>query len=297
MDIETNSGYNQEWVGPIELNDLPKYSSWPLRLLNSSEFSDRHRTSEYVLREYDEKWSKVHEIIKDNEFVDLGETLRHVMCSNYASDILFHIDENIYYSENSLSVKDYINEKISDILSIYMTSDDTLVELGSGWGKNLFYFLEKKLCRKVVGGEYSKEGLAAADFISRKFGLPAEFFHFDYYNPQSPLMQKLVNSVVFTRNSVEQVSCVPEETILALIKSRPKTVIHFEPVYEYTNKDTLLHYLWRRYTHINDYNRNLLTVLRKFESCGRISIIDEKIHSMGLNAFNPGSFIIWEPSD
>ena len=296
MGIKTNPGFDREWVGPIELNDLPKYSSWPLHLLNLSDFTERRRSNEYVLREYGERWGKIHQSLKSNEFADLGETFDYIMHNHYKSDMLFHINENIYYTKNSLGFKDYVNRKTADILSMYMASDDTLVELGSGWGRNLFYFLHNKLCSKIIGGEYSEEGLATADFISKKFGLPAEFFHFDYYNPQPQFMQKLTNNVVFTHNSVEQISCISEETILALIESRPRTVIHFEPVYEYRNKNTLLHCLWRRYTQINDYNRNLLTVLRKFASCGRLRIIAEQIHSMGLNAFNPGSFIIWEPS-
>jgi hypothetical protein len=57
----------------------------------------------------------------------------------------------------------------------------------------------------------------------------------------------------------------------------------------------MLHYLWKKFTEINDYNRNLITVLKKFEKKGLLNILHEDKHSFGLNAFNPGSYIIWKP--
>ena len=296
MDKKTESDFAREWIGPIELNDLPKYSPWPLRLLGLSDFTDRQRNEDYVLKEYGGKWGGIHKNLKENELANLEEAFNCVMNSYYKSDMLFHIDENIYYSKDSLAIKELVNKKIVEVSNNHMTSSDTIVELGSGWGRNLFYFLLKKLCHRVIGGEYTKEGRLVSEFISEKFKLPAEFFHFDYYNPHEQFMQKLAGTVVFTHNSVEQIRHIPEETIQSLIESKPRVVIHFEPVYEYCDKNTLLHYLWKRYTLMNDYNRNLLTVLKKFESSGKLRIIDEKVHTIGLNAFNPGSFIVWEPS-
>lgn len=80
-----------------------------------------------------------------------------------------------------------------------------------------------------------------------------------------------------------------------MIENRPKIVFHFEPIYEYRNKDTLLHYMWKRYTQVNEYNINLLTLLKDFEKKGQIRIDLEVPHVLGLNAFNPGSFIVWQP--
>ena len=88
-----------------------------------------------------------------------------------------------------------------------------------------------------------------------------------------------------------------EQTISSLIQSKPKAVVHFEPVYEYRNGDSLLHYLWKRYTEVNDYNRNLLTVLKRFAKERRLTIGLEKAHEVGLNAFNPGSFVVWKPQE
>lgn len=279
----------------IDLDDVPKYSSWPTRLTGLSDWIPRNRDDQLVLREYGGKWGALLRDYKNHEFENLDKAMEYLFRRHFPSNILFHIGEQIYLSKNNAQFWDFFYSKVRDILTEYMTPEDTLVELGCGWGRNLFYALQSRLCKKAVGGEYTEEGLMLGKLIGKQFRLPIEFFHFDYYNPNLELMQKLKGTVVFTHNSIEQITYLPEETILPLIESRPRAVIHFEPIYEYRNKDTLLHYVWKRYTEINDYNRNLLTVLKMFEEQGRLKITIEKVHSLGLNAFNPGSFIVWEP--
>jgi len=282
----------------IDLNDLPKYSPWPARLMKLSDWALRNRNDQFVLREYSEKWGDLLQDYENHRFADLREAMEYLFRAHFPSNILFHIGEQIYYSQSNAHFWNFFYSRITEILNEYLAADDTLVELGCGWGRNLFYALQSRLCKKAIGAEYTEEGLMLGKLIGKQFGLPIDFFHFDYYNPNPnlELLQKLKGTVVFTHNSIEQITYLPEETILSLIESRPRAVIHFEPIYEYRNKNTLLHYMWKRYTEINDYNRNLLTVLKMFEEQGRLKITVEKVHSLGLNAFNPGSFIVWEPN-
>ena len=279
----------------IELNDLPKYSPWPSRMIGLSDWVQRNRNNKLVFKEYDHKWGTLLREYENRKFANLRMALNFLFRKHFPSNILFHIGENIYFAENNAFFWDYFYSRIKEFLKEYLTLDDTLVELGCGWGRNLFYLLQSAMCKNVIGGEYTDTGLALGRFINKQFNLPIEFFRFDYYKPDLEFLEKLKGTVVFTHNSIEQVSYIPEKTILSLIKSRPKAVIHFEPIYEYRNKETFLHYLWKKYTELNDYNRNLLTVLKTFERQGQLKINVEKIHSLGLNAINPGSFIAWEP--
>ena len=49
----------------------------------------------------------------------------------------------------------------------------------------------------------------------------------------------------------------------------------------------------RKYIKMNDYNTNLLTILKKAEKAGRIEIIEEKKNVIGSNPFLPISIIAW----
>jgi len=281
----------------IELNDLPQYSPWPARLLGIEEWENRTRNEQLVTNEYGQKWGTLYRKYADQNFDGLREALEYLFMTHFQPHILFHLKENIYFTKNSVQLWDYFYSILFKVLTPYLSEKDTLVELGCGWGRNLFYALDMKLCKKAIGGEYTKEGRELGELISSQFDLPFEIRPFDYYKPDHDFMQQLQGAVVFSHNSIEQISQMPEETILSIIQNRPKVVIHFEPIFEYRNQDTILHYLWKRFTEINDYNRNLLTVLEKLEKKGMLKIILEDVHAFGLNAFNPGSFIIWQPAD
>lgn len=279
----------------VDINDLPKYSHWPARLIGLSEFSPANRTEQLVLEEYGQKWGKLLQDYTTQTFVDLGKAIDYLFRSYFPPFFLFHIGEQIYHSENSPEFWSFIYSEIVARLAPYLTSDDTLVELGCGWGRNLLYSLRHSLCKNALGGEFTEEGVRLGTFIGEQFNLPVEFFHFDWYHPAQEFMHQLKDAVIFTHNSIEQIGTMPEETILRLIESEPKIVIHFEPIYEYRKQETLLHFFWKKYTEINDYNRNLLTVLKMIEQQGRLEILNEEVHALGLNAFNPGSFISWKP--
>lgn len=281
----------------VELNDLPKYSPWPARLLGLTEWTPRNRNGQLIRAEYGEKWGALLQEYVNNKFANLGEAIQYLFSAHFPSDFLFHVGEQIYYSENNNGFWEFFYERIGRVLTQYMTRDDTLVELGCGWGRNLFYALQTRLCKNAIGGEYTEEGLTLGRLVGQQFKLPIEFFHFDYYKPDWEFLKKLKGTVVLTHNSVEQIRYMPERTVSSLIQSKPKAVVHFEPVYEYLNRDSLLHYLWKRYTEVNDYNRNLLTVLKRFAKERRLTIGLEKAHEVGLNAFNPGSFVVWKPQE
>jgi hypothetical protein len=281
---------------PIDIDDLPQFSSWPARLLGISDWETRVRNEQLVKTEYGQKWGDLSAEYRKHNSRALREALEYLFTTHFQHHILFHIEEKIYRAENSVHLWDYFYTQIMDVLGKHLTSDDTLVELGCGWGRNLLYALDKGLCRRAIGGEYTEEGQKFGQLIAKQFDLPLVIKPFDYYKPAPEFMKSLKDTVVFTHNSIEQISYLPEETIKIIATNQPKAVIHFEPVYEYRTKDTMLHYMWKKYTEVNDYNRNLLTVLKKLEQQGLLNIVEERKHSLGLNAFNPGSYIVWQPA-
>jgi hypothetical protein len=280
----------------VELDRLPEYSPWPGRIMSIEQWNAPDvRDKGQILREYGEKWGRLIEAYKKQRPADLKQALDFLFDTHFPDRLLFHVDEEIFYAETDSRFWNFFYSKIIGILNQYLSSEDTIVELGCGWGRNLFYFLHSGVCREAIGGEYTPEGLELGELIKNHFNLLIEFHHFDFRRPEGEFLKKIEGKVVFTHNSIEQINYLSKDMVLNLAAASPKVVIHFEPVYEYRDKISLLHFLWKRYTEINDYNRNLITVLKEVEAGGRIEIILEKIHHLGLNAFNPGSVIVWKP--
>jgi hypothetical protein len=277
----------------VEMNELPRFSPWPARLLGLSAWTPRQRNASLVTAEYGEKWGALLDAFEKHRFSNLEDTISSLLKSHFPPNLLFHLGEQIYYSKSDKFFWDFFYHKIAEVLREYVTPSDTLVELGCGWGRNLFFAMSSGLCKNAFGGEYTEEGIRLGELVAKTFRVPIEFARFDYCNPCDEVLERMRGAVIFTHNSIEQIRNLPEKTINALIDNEPKAVVHFEPVYEYRGEGSLLHCLWKRYTEVNDYNRDLLTVLRKLEQQGRLKIELEKVHELGLNAFNPGSFIVW----
>ncbi|MCO5043956.1 MAG: hypothetical protein M9963_09225 [Kiritimatiellae bacterium] len=105
------------------------------------------------------------------------------------------------------------------------------------------------------------------------------------------------DSVWFTSYAV---SCLPdlnERYIRSLLERRPRVVIHFEPCYEHCSSATLLGLLRRRYIEVNDYNRNLVTLLRSMEATGEVQILNETPAAFGMNPLFAASVVAWRGTE
>ncbi|MBI4442273.1 MAG: hypothetical protein HY649_02730 [Acidobacteria bacterium] len=167
----------------------------------------------------------------------------------------------------------------------------TIVELGAGYGYNLWLLSKLLLRHSLLGGEYCSN---AVDLASHLYPptvakiVPFNFYDHDTYclldRAESPVL-------VFTCHAMEQLPSA-RSVLDSLFAYRDKigAVLHFEPLYE-SHGANLLGLMRRRYTEINDYNRDLLDVLRQ-RSYVRIVKIEENI--LGLNPLNPTSILHWE---
>ncbi len=293
--INNNLG---DWCSQVHLNDVPQYSAWPSKIIGVKSWKPpSKRNAQKIQQEYGEKWGKLVAAMKDTRNLgSLEECINYLFRIHFSRNtMLFNLGENIYYTKDMASFWNFTYKKIFGVINQYLNPSDLLVELGCGWGRNLFWAMKEKVCKRCIGGEFTEEGVTLGRQISQIFNINAEFYHFDFLEPSSSFLKKLRGAVVFTSQSIEQISYLSTDVILSIAEQQPKAVIQFEPIYEYLNKDTLLHIFWRRYTELNRYNQNLLTILKSLENDGRIKIISEDIHVFGLNAFNPCSIVTWVP--
>lgn len=277
----------------ISLQDLPRWSDWPARLLGLSSWKIPERTIEKIDSEYDkDKYAAcltyldgqpgavTPEQIKQFEF---GSTPERSICISLGDDL------------HELSVKEARSmyyDLLSEALAAEIESSNSVVELGAGYGYNLWMLRQRFGGKSFFGGEYSANATkiasrlyAAVDGIAvREFN----FYALESYRFLSNLKPPIL---IFTSHAVEQIPRVaPLLDNLMLYRDLIGSVFHFEPLHGKPGKD-LLQLLRHRYTETNDYNRDLLPELEARRNVEIVSI-REKVY--GMNPLNPSSVLHWK---
>jgi hypothetical protein len=151
-------------------------------------------------------------------------------------------------------------------------------ELGCGYGYNL-----SQLPGPTYGGEFTDAGVA----IGKKLGLDVS--HFDFYDKLSYRMIR-PGSVVFTVQALEQ---IPDSTCfldgMRSQKHNIEYVLHLEGSVLPERRD-LLGLLRNRYQQINDYNRNLVELLR---TAPDVELLELELDLMGCPPLNSLHFVAW----
>jgi hypothetical protein len=276
----------------VDLNDLPKFSVWPSRLLGAKEFTPRNRTKNEVLREYDvEKWGAVLEWIRMNpDFTELDLLQRQGIDPN--EKVLFMSDEE-FLTDTAKTVMEHYDRLLVKTIEKYDAS--VIVELGCGLGDKLLKLARTLKSSVVYGGEFTISGVSCAKLLAKRYGTRAEFGHFDYNDPLT-LASVPEHAFVYSSHSIEQIPHLSGTFVEGLIQRKPKCVVHFEPCYEDQDDSSLTGLLRRKYTELNDYNRNLVGLLKSYEQKGQIKITEHRPNVFSDTPFNPTSVIIWTPT-
>lgn len=260
----------------VSLNEyLNKDNVWARRLLGIEEFK-RVRDINQIEKEYNlDKYAKLLERKFDNieaykvaEFEDAGVRQDDALCVSL-KDELFQVKLSFYRKVIYAAIKDKIEKYRSD----------GICELGCGYGYHLSY-----LGGKRVGGEYSDNAIKLAERV----GIPVK--KFNYYNTGDySIIEK--NSVVLTVHSLEQIPdarCFVDG--LTAHKQNVKCVINFEPS-RIEERSNFLGLLRNKYIEINDYNRNLFSVVRSRKD---IEVLEYEQDLLGwFNPLNSTNMIVW----
>lgn len=169
---------------------------------------------------------------------------------------------------------------ITEIIKKY--SPARLCELGCGYGYNLSYL--KKCIPDVYGGEYAENAIT----IAKKIDLNVKRFNF-YESISYELIKP--HSTILTVHRVEQMPSA-QSFIEALNTNKNKIdrVIHFEPSF-FSERTNLIVILRNRYIELNDYNRDLYSILSKRKD---IRIIEQERDIIAMNPLNPSTLSVWE---
>jgi SAM-dependent methyltransferase len=273
----------------VPLNELPRWSPWPARVLGLTEWTTQERTRAKVAAEYDaEKYASCLAYLSNNpdstpedvrafEFGDDEETICISRSGRLYSCTLAHARE-LYV--------DLLVETMASAISV----GGSVVELGCGYGYNLGRLAERFPGATYRGGDYSANAVEIARILyGERERVAVE--NFDFYEVPYALLDGLPEPLtVFTAHSLEQVPHAgPVLDALVAAGSRVSSVFHFEPLHD-ASDDSLLGLMRRRYDELNDYNRDLAEELR-----GRpdIRVHRLEVDALGLNPLHPVGVAHW----
>ena len=174
---------------------------------------------------------------------------------------------------------------------------DAIIELGCGYGRNLFEIFYGGGPReaKYIGGEFTKSGVEIAQKLAKKAPkMKTEFFHFNHLEPKLPFKKPFKRAFVFTCHSIEQVMQINENWFDEVVKAGEFVRgAHLEPFGFQLKNSGPLSDMHKDFMIQNSWNINFVEVLR--QAVERKIVKDEQIFlEMGVTPdINVGSLAFW----
>lgn len=281
---------------PLTLDDLPRYSPWPSRLLGLTPWRQRAKTPEEVAREYEgDKW---------------GPLLRH-LAARGGPVTVDDADDFVLGPTGSwpcwidgglelLAARDALARQLDTIAAVLAPHcpAPALVELGAGYGSVLLNLAKRPpfAGMLLVAGEYAPSGVELLRRLAAGQGVPIGAGTCDFHALDLTPLGVPPGAVVFTSFATPCVPCLQPSFVAALCAVRPKVVVHIEPCYEHCDPATLTGLLRQRYIEVNDYNRNLVDLLHAEVARGALTLHEERPAVFGSNPLLAASVLVWSPN-
>ncbi|KRR24989.1 hypothetical protein CQ14_30685 [Bradyrhizobium lablabi] len=214
---------------------------------------------------------------------DMNEHLRKV------DNRILRISAQKYY--------EYRIGALGDLVAPYCRDARGIVELGTGYGYNLFSLHHSHPEWTLKGFDISPNGITAGREIADHFGLADKisFDRIDLTDASDPNLAQIKDEVVLTYFCIEQIPYDVRKVIENIIAAGPKRVINIEPTTELlslTHPRDLVSLLYIRSV---DYQTQLFTTLDELERQGRIRIIARERMPFAPSINNDGFLYCWEP--
>jgi hypothetical protein len=174
---------------------------------------------------------------------------------------------------------------------------EAIIELGSGWGFNLFHLWLNGGPRaaRYFALEYTQAGRQCTERLARlQPNLDITVMPFDYYAVNLDQLGPFSGRVfVFSCFSIDQIPQLPPAVFLALRKLADRIDgVHFEPAGWQMEGDSCSGSS-QRYAEKHDYNRNLWPLLNELQEDGLLRIEARSPSLFGQNSENSAAMICW----
>lgn len=275
------------------IDDLPRFSPWPARLLGLEPWEPRLKTPAEVTREFDgDKWGSLLARCRAAGGTATLSVLEQWVIEADTPGLCSVGERFELLLPRQALTRHY--EVIARVLQ-RMLPASAIVELGAGYGGVVLKLAGDLRFRGValIAAEYTNSGVALLKMLAAAAEVDLQIGHCDLRaDPVSDLVIP-EGAIIFTSMAAHYIPQLDQRFVLALSRPRPKVVVHFEPCYEHCDPRTLTGAMRRRYIEVNDYNRNLVSLLREHSTSGTIRIVEESPAVIGVNPLLPISVVAW----
>ena len=281
----------------FSVDDLPRFSPWPARLLGLTPWEPRKKTAVEVTREFDrDKWGALLERYRaagGNATLDVVED----WWVGEEPPSLCSLEERF----ELLAAKEALARHVETVAATLapLLPASSVVELGAGYGSVILRLAADARFQGVplAAAEYTQSGLELIKGIAAAQNLSLRAGRCDLTASALTDLAVAPGAVIFTCMAAHYAAHINDGFVAAFARLRPKAVVHFEPCYEHCDTQSLIGALRRRYIEMNDYNRNLIELLHKEAAAGAIRIVEERPAVIGVNPLLPISVIVWQPTE
>lgn len=281
-------------IRKINIDELPKYTPWVTRLPGLEPFAKPVRNLAKIDAEYDkDKYAKLLSYYKENPDVSFAD-IRKEQSQREPKAMTYFSRKGELFLTSASNVYRLLDEVLVNVLAESISKSRIVVELGCGYGYNFSVLMNTFPGCVWLGGEYSKNAIELATHL---FNDCKNVFvsYFNWYDATWDIFDGFEEkAVVFTRHSIEQLPQAKSVmSTFAKYKDKISTVVHLEPVYELIDKDTTLGLMRQAYTLLNDYNTDLISILKSM----KVQILRVEEDLIGSNPLNPTSLVQWQFAD
>jgi hypothetical protein len=288
----------------LSLDDLPKHSPWPGRLLGGDDWEEEPGHGGIGVSAYDEVYANLLAVARENPEMGFREIQRSANHYAEESPVPISRSERLYLVDVDRK-QELQDEALVASLAGTLEGGETVVSLGCGWGYELGVLADAYPDCQFVGGDPTDNGVALGrELFGDRDRIRVE--EFDFRDDRWDLLEGVLDAndadegegedevVLFTQGSLTALPSVNDIVTETLTEytDRVRVGIHLEHVRELHPEETLLGLLRREYTDLRNYNDDLLASLR---ATREVEIASATYDVVGGNPLHPLSEIRWDP--
>jgi hypothetical protein len=173
----------------------------------------------------------------------------------------------------------------------------SLLELGAGFGYNLFSLSLDPQWSSLRGFDIAPNGIEAGRQIATRFELSdrVSFDRIDLTDAGDPRFEQLAGTTIFTYFCIEQIPHAVEAVVENIIRAKPARVVNIEPAVDMLKLSDPRDLTSRVYIQSMDYQTRLFKLLDTLDSRGRIRILARERMAFAPTLHNDGLLYAWEP--
>ena len=199
-----------------------------------------------------------------------------------------------------IPARDYYRYRIgalSDLIARHAGAAEALLELGSGYGYNLFSLSLDPRWKQLRGLDIAPNGIEAGRQIASHYGLGdrVSFDRLDLTDSANPRFAELTGATIFTYFCIEQIPYAVEKVIDNIIRARPARVVNIEPAVDMLNLASPRDLTSRVYIQSMDYQTRLFNYLDELDGSGRIRVHARERMRFAPTLHNDGLLYAWAP--